>query len=47
MKALNHLLYQNRLRLMVRREENHRVVNDGDHAAKQEGLWGQSLVEAV
>ena len=43
MKALNMLLYENRLRLMVRREEHHRVVNDSDHAAKQEGLWGHAL----
>ena len=43
MKALNILLYKSRLRLMVRREEHHRVVNDSDHAVKRDGLWGSDL----
>ena len=43
MKSLNILLYHNKLRVMVRREEHHRVVNDADHATKQAGLWGRRL----
>ena len=47
MKALHLLLYKVRLRMVVRREEHHRVVNDSDHGAKSEGLWGARFATNV
>ena len=39
-KAMNMLIYNVHLRILRKREEHHRVANDADDAAKQEGLWG-------
>ena len=40
MRGFNLMLYNLKLRMMVRREEHHRLVNDADHATKHESLWG-------
>ena len=45
MKGFHMLLYNVKVRMMLRREEHHRLVNDADCATRQESLWGRMLVQ--